>query len=338
MIYSRAVKNWLMLGCILIACMVVIGGVTRLTGSGLSMTEWDLIMGAVPPMNEVQWNSAFDKYKQIPEYELINSHMDLAGFKKIFFWEYLHRNWGRMMGLVFFFPFIYFWRKGLISGWLTKRSLLIMLAGGAVGGLGWFMVKSGLSENPDVSQYRLAIHLCAAFTVFCIVLWTWLDLNHGKSAWSHMNKTGMWLKVLLGLLIIQIIWGAFTAGLDAGRIYNTWPAMNGEFYPSTAYPEGSFWQIISENKATVQFIHRTLAWVVASVFVAMGWDFRKQPAMQRTWKWFIIGVLIQFSLGVLAIMYQVPLVIGVLHQLGALLLLAILLVAMHDHGVKATEE
>ncbi len=135
MTYSSAVKKWLFLGCILIACMVVIGGVTRLTGSGLSMTEWDLIMGAVPPMNETEWTEAFNKYKQIPEYELINSHMDLSGFKSIFFWEYLHRNWGRMMGLVFFFPFMYFWRKKLITGWLVKRSLLIMAAGGAVGGL-----------------------------------------------------------------------------------------------------------------------------------------------------------------------------------------------------------
>ena len=315
----------------------MIGGITRLTGSGLSITEWDLIMGAVPPMNDAAWAVAFDKYKQTPEFRLVNNQMDLTDFKQIFFWEYLHRNWGRMMGLVFFFPFIYFWRRGLIKAWLVKRGLLIMLAGGAVGGLGWFMVKSGLAEDPDVSQYRLAIHLCAAFTVFCIVLWTWLDLRNGRKAWSHTNKAGAWLKVLLMLLGLQIIWGAFTAGLDAGRIYNTWPAMHGEFYPSTAYPEGSFWQIISENKATVQFIHRTFAWVVASAFITVGWDFRKQPAMARTWKWLIAGVLMQFSLGVIAIFYQVPLLIGVLHQLGALLLLAILLVAIHDHGLKATE-
>ena len=174
---SKAVQNWLLLGCILIACMVVIGGITRLTGSGLSMTEWDLIMGAVPPMNDGEWNEAFDKYKQIPEYTLINSHMDLAGFKQIFFWEYPHRNWSRMMGLVFFFPFVWFWRTGRITGWMRWRGILIMAAGGAVGGLGWFMVKSGLSDNPDVSQYRLAIHLCAAFTVFCLVLWTQQDLR-----------------------------------------------------------------------------------------------------------------------------------------------------------------
>lgn len=333
---SRAVRNWLLLGCILIACMVLIGGITRLTGSGLSMTEWDLIMGAVPPTNAQEWEEAFDKYKQIPEYELVNSHMDLAGFKNIFFWEYLHRNWGRMMGLVFFFPFVLFWIRGSFAPWMRWRGLAIMAAGGAVGGLGWFMVKSGLSDNPDVSQYRLAIHLCAAFSVFCLVLWTYLDLLGEKKKWMHSAANGRWLKWALLLLVVQIIWGAFTAGLDAGRIYNTWPDMNGEFYPSSAYPEGGIWQIISENKATVQFIHRTLAWVVASVFITIGWDKRKEPGMYRTWKWFIGLVLLQFSLGVVAVMYQVPLWAGVLHQIGALALLASLIVAIHDHGVKAT--
>lgn len=316
--------------------MVAIGGITRLTGSGLSMTEWDPIMGAVPPLNDSEWNEAFDLYKEIPEYELVNSHLDLAGFKKIFFWEFLHRNWGRMMGLVFLFPFLWFLRKGLVAGWLLKRSVLIMIAGGAVSGLGWFMVKSGLSDRPDVSQYRLAIHLCAAFSVFGLVLWTWLDLTNGRKKWCNSGKTARWLNTLLIVLVLQIIWGAFTAGLDAGRVYNTWPDMNGEFFPSTAYPEGSFLSVISDNKGVVQFIHRTFAWIVASLFISVAWDFRKQKAMASTWRWMLIGVLGQFSLGVIAIMYQIPLTIGVLHQLGALGLFAIVLIAIHAHGQVVT--
>src|SRR5690606_30507790 len=139
-------------GCVLITCMVVIGGITRLTGSGLSITEWKPIMGAVPPLNEAEWNEAFDKYKRIPEYTLINQHMDLAGFKRIFFWEYLHRNWGRLMGIVFIVPFIIFWRRGLLKGWLRRRGWWILAGGGGVGALGWYMVASGLVDNADVSH------------------------------------------------------------------------------------------------------------------------------------------------------------------------------------------
>lgn len=329
---SKSVKNWLLIGCFLIACMVVIGGITRLTGSGLSMTEWDLLMGAMPPMNEAEWERVFDLYKQIPEYKLVNSHMDLEGFKKIFFWEFVHRNWGRMMGIVFIIPFLFFWVKGYLAPWMKKRGLLIMLAGGTVGGLGWFMVKSGLADNPDVSQYRLAIHLCAAFTVFCLVLWTWMDLKEEKRSWASDHSKTKWVKGALALLVVQIVWGAFTAGLDAGRVYNTWPDMNGEFFPSTAYPEGGVWQMTTDNKGVVQFIHRTFAWVVASVFITTGWDYRRLSPMSGIWRWWIIGVLIQFSLGVVAVVGQVPLWAGVLHQLGALLLLMIAIITIHRFG------
>ncbi|HQV76141.1 MAG TPA: COX15/CtaA family protein, partial [Flavobacteriales bacterium] len=150
----RSVVIWLVTGCILIACMVAIGGITRLTDSGLSITEWKPIMGALPPMDAAEWDEAFTKYKQIPEYRLTNPDMDLAGFKRIFFWEYLHRNWGRMMGLVFFIPFVLFWRKGFLNGWLKTRSISILIGGGLVGALGWFMVASGLQERVDVSHYR----------------------------------------------------------------------------------------------------------------------------------------------------------------------------------------
>lgn len=197
----KPVTHWLLTGCILIALMVVIGGITRLTGSGLSITEWEPIMGALPPMNEAAWQAAFEKYQRIPEYQLVNSHMQLADFKEIYFWEWAHRNWGRLMGLVFIVPFVLFWRKGMLKGWLMQRSLLIMLGGGIVASLGWFMVLSGLVDLRDangqllvdVSHYRLAIHLSAAFAVFGMVLWTIFDINSGKRGFaSDGTAAGKW--------------------------------------------------------------------------------------------------------------------------------------------------
>ena len=180
----RPVIIWLLTGCAMIACMVAIGGITRLTESGLSITEWKPVTGALPPLSEVAWQAEFEKYKKIPEYQFLNQGMDLAGFKRIFFWEWLHRNWGRLMGLVFMVPFLVFWRRGLLKGWLMRRALWILLGGAIVAGLGWFMVVSGLEKNTDVSHYRLAIHLCAAFSVFALVLWTVFDLQRSPRAFG----------------------------------------------------------------------------------------------------------------------------------------------------------
>lgn len=327
----KPVLIWLITGCALIAAMVLIGGITRLTGSGLSITEWDLIMGALPPMNEAAWQEAFAKYQRIPEYGLVNSHMDLAGFKRIFFWEWLHRNWGRFMGLVFIVPFIVFWRKGLLKGWLMRRSIAILIGGGLVGALGWFMVKSGLADNPDVSHFRLAIHLCAAFTIFCMVLWTVFDIRSGKRAFAgDGSSAGGWARVLLVLLLAQIVWGAFTAGLDAGRIYSTWPLMNGEFMPENVSAFGSFWKDFADHKDGVQFVHRNLAWLVAAGFITYALRFRSLARLP--WKLLLGAVSMQFVLGVLTLLTQVNLALGVAHQLGALLLLASLLKAMHITG------
>ncbi len=327
----RPVILWLLTGCVLIACMVAIGGITRLTGSGLSITVWDPIMGAVPPMNEAAWQEAFDKYKQIPEYTLKNFNMDLEGFKRIFFWEYLHRNWGRLMGLVFIIPFLIFLRKGLLRGWLKQRALVILIGGGLVGALGWFMVKSGLSDDPDVSHFRLAIHLCAAFTVFSIVLWTVLDIRKGRRALAgNGTPAAFWGRALLLLLLLQIVWGAFTAGLDAGRIYNTWPLMNGSFMPENVRAFGDLLVDLTDHRDGVQFVHRNLAWAVAAGFVI--YAVRMRSALGGLWGWLVLGVLIQFVLGVFTVLWQVPLVLGVLHQFGALLLMALLLMALHRTG------
>jgi len=329
----RPVVAWLITGCVMIACMVVIGGVTRLTGSGLSITVWDPIMGAIPPLNEGEWNHAFDQYKAIPEYTLKNQHMDLAGFKRIFFWEYLHRNWGRLMGLVFAIPFFLFWRKGLLKGWLLKRCWSILIGGSLVGALGWFMVASGLEKNPDVSHYRLAIHLIAAFTVFALVLWTVFDIRDGRAAFgSNGSGEGRWARVLLGLLALQIIWGAFTAGLDAGRIYNTWPLMNGEFMPENVRAFDDLVTDLSDHRDGVQFVHRNLAYLVALGIIVFALRFRREASMEIVWFPLLLVVALQFVLGVVTVLTQVDLWAGVLHQQGALILLAFLLKAIHRTG------
>lgn len=259
--------------------------------------------------------------------------MDLAGFKNIYFWEYLHRNWGRLMGIVFIVPFFIFWGKGLLKGWLLKRSIAILIGGGLVGALGWFMVMSGLSERTDVSHFRLAIHLCAAFSVFGLVFWTVWDIMDQRSSFTgDGSAAGRWARALLGLLKVQIVWGAFTAGLDAGRTYTTWPLMDGEFMPENVTAFGSFWKDFADHKDGVQFVHRNLAWLLAAAFVVYALRFRGTAALHRVWWWLLVAVLLQFTLGVLTLVTAVRIELGVLHQFGALVLLAVLLKALHRTG------
>lgn len=324
---------WLLLGCVMIACMVAIGGITRLTESGLSITEWKPVTGALPPLSEAAWQAEFQKYQQIPEYRLLNQDMDLSGFKRIFFWEWLHRNWGRLMGLVFIVPFLIFWRRGLLKGWLMRRAWWILLGGAIVAGLGWFMVMSGLDRNTDVSHYRLAIHLCAAFTVFALVLWTVFDMRRERRALagdgSRAAKGSRWL---MGLLAVQIVYGAFTAGLDAGRVANTWPLMHGHFLSEQALNYTGTALDFVDHKEGVQFIHRNLAWLVAIAFIAFAYRERRNTALHGADRWLLGAVIAQFTLGVLTLLWQVPIVLGVLHQFGAVLLLAALLNVMHRTG------
>ncbi len=333
----RPVVIWLLIGCVMIACMVALGGITRLTGSGLSITEWKPIMGALPPMNDADWNTAFEKYKATPQFQRINQQMDLGGFQWIFFWEYMHRNWGRLMGIVFIVPFLWFWRRGLIKSWLMKRTIAIVIAGGLVGALGWFMVISGLENNVRVSHYRLAIHLCSALTVLSLVLWTVFDIARERHSFtSDGSSAGTWSRGLLLLLIVQIVYGAFTAGLDAGHVANTWPLMNGHFLSEQATVYTGTWRDFIEHKEGVQFIHRNLAWVVALSFIAFAYRFRKEPSLHGAGRWLFFGVLLQFALGVLTLITQVNIPLGVLHQFGAVLLLcAVLNVAQRTGRLSA---
>lgn len=335
-IYSKdkPVIIWLLSGCFLVFCMVVIGGITRLTGSGLSITEWKPIMGAVPPLNEDQWNEAFEKYKQIPQFKLENYNFTLNDFKMIFFWEWLHRFIGRVIGIVFIVPFAYWGWKGRFSKPLVKKLQIILVLGAFQGFLGWFMVKSGLSELTSVSHYRLAAHLITAFATFGYIWWVALDLIYPKQNTIDKNKQVLVKLVKFGfvLVILQIIYGAFVAGLDAGLIYNTWPKMNDEWIASNAFSLDPWWTNLLSHKDGVQLIHRYLAYVVAAVviYVFIKGNYEEITKLQKGALQILLGtVVLQFILGVLTLVYSVPIVLGVLHQTGAFFLFGAFIYLLH---------
>jgi len=322
--YNKGVFIWLIVGCFLIFVMVVIGGITRLTNSGLSMVNWNLFMGSVPPMNEQEWQATFDNYKQYPEYKEVNFNFTLVEFKSIFFWEYLHRMVGRLIGMVFILPFFYFLYKRKLSKSLIPKCLLILFMGGFQGFIGWWMVKSGLSKNPDVSHYRLAVHLIAAFITFAYTFWVALELKSLDRIGTYHKSVNKGLKMLLPVLLIQIIYGAFVSGLNAGFLFNTWPKM-GEHWisPAVTALKPTYLNFI-EGLAGVQFIHRYLAYLVTGLVIFL-WLKGKKLTLDKPQKSslnFLFGmVLIQFVLGVFTILNGVPLWLGVTHQIGAFILL-----------------
>ena len=330
---NKKVIYWLLTGCILIFIMVVIGGITRLTHSGLSISNYKLISGTIPPMNDVEWQEAFNLYKQYPEYQKLNNHFSLQEFKDIYFWEWLHRFIGRMIGLVFFIPFLYFLLKKQLTKPTIKKSIILMALGAFQGFLGWYMVKSGLVENPDVSHYRLAAHLTTAFITFAYTFWVALDLMFPKK--KEINKSFRNLiRFSLALLLLQIIYGAFVAGLDAGFIHNHWPMMSdGKFMHKTVYIEQNpLYKNFIEGKSGVQFVHRILAYFVV-VLIFIIWRKSKSytltPYQLKGINGLLFMVAIQFLLGVLTILLQVPVWLGVAHQIGAFLALSAMTFTLH---------
>lgn len=318
---------WLLLGCMLIASMVVVGGITRLTDSGLSMTDWKLIAGSVPPMSEEAWQARFELYKATPEYKINNSHFTLSEFKSIFWWEYIHRVLGRLIGLVFVVPFAVLLFSRSLTWKLTKNLLVILFLGAFQGFMGWYMVKSGLVDNPDVSHYRLAAHLVTAFILFLYVLWVLLEQVFPNKTTSQLS--GWISKISFGLIVItfvQVIYGAFVSGLKAGLIYNTFPKM-GDYWmaPSVGYMyERDGLISLFENLASIQFIHRYIAYLVVIIFVVLVvLIFHKSGNRQHRLALIIAGLAISFQvlLGIFTLLYAVPITLGVLHQLGALILL-----------------
>ncbi len=330
---NKKVQIWFTTGAILIFIMVVIGGITRLTHSGLSISSYKLISGTLPPMGAEQWNKAFDLYKQYPEYQKINTHFSLQDFKDIYFWEWLHRFIGRFIGIVFIIPFLYFLVRKQLTKSTIKKSIILLIMGGFQGALGWYMVKSGLINRPDVSHYRLAAHLTTAFITFAYTLWVLLDIlfpNRKQIDAKFRN----FIRIALILLIIQIIYGAFVAGLDAGFIHNYWPLMSdGKLIHETVFTEQTpIYKNFIEGKSGVQFIHRTLAYLVLASIIAIYFKTKKIALTQHQkngTKTLYILVFVQFILGVLTLIMHVPVVLGVAHQIGAFFLLSAMTFTLH---------
>lgn len=313
-ISHKPVVLWLALVCAVVVLMVVVGGITRLTGSGLSMVDWQPVMGILPPMDEAAWQRVFDDYRQYPEYREINRGMSLEAFKGIFFWEYLHRVLGRVIGMLFFFPLVAFWLMGRIPQGYRGPLLIALVLGGSQGLLGWYMVQSGLIDVPRVSHYRLAAHLSLALFILCYLFW--LALSIGGAPRQNVSR-GLRLALygLAGLIVVQILFGAFTAGMDAGYGYNTWPLMNGQFMAEAVFFMQPLWINFFESGATVQFIHRWLAVVVVAVAFAV-WLMARRESTTIRWgaAALLATLLIQFAIGVLTLIHVVPVSLGTLHQ------------------------
>ena len=332
---DRAISRWLKLCLVLIFSMVILGGVTRLTGSGLSMVTWHPT-GMLPPFGSEQWLEAFDLYQQFPEFQKINREMTLEGFKQIFWFEYSHRMLGRLIGLVFLLPFVYFWLRKMIKPGLTPRLIVMFLLGGFQGLLGWYMVKSGLVSDPHVSQYRLSAHLLSAILIYGFILWTILNLSTADKyrRLADSSITG-WRKISLGLitlLLITIVSGGFVAGLKAGLIFNTFPLMGGNWIPEGIGALSPWYLNPLENMVTVQFNHRWLAMgagILLIVWYIRGRSRFNEPAPQRSFKLVGMMVIVQLLLGITTLLMQVPVLLGALHQACALLLFSALLFNIH---------
>lgn len=332
---NKSVIYWLLTGCVLVFVMVVVGGITRLTGSGLSMTDWHLVTDTFPPMSETAWQTAFNEYKKFPEYQRINNHFTIDDYKFIYFWEWFHRFIARILGFVFIIPFVYFLIKKKLDNATLQKCLILLGMGAFQGFLGWFMVKSGLVDfnRPDVSHFRLSMHLTFAFLTFAYTLWVALDLIYPnkQSINIFMRK---WSRIAMIVLVIQIIYGGFVAGLDAGFIHNHWPLMSdGEFFHESITLEKHTWlQRFTEGKSGVQFVHRTLAYIVVGLILLLFFKGKKEnlsATQKKGINALVFFVFVQFTLGVFTLLFSVPLWLGVTHQAVAFFLLAAMTYTLH---------
>jgi cytochrome c oxidase assembly protein subunit 15 len=336
--HKRLVGIWIYSISVMVLMMVVIGGVTRLTGSGLSIVEWKPLMGAIPPLNHTDWLEVFSKYQESPQYKLVNQGMNMEQFQWIFFWEYFHRLIGRLIGVVFFFPFVFFiWKKHLNKKWVS-----LLLLGFAIGGLqglmGWLMVKSGLVDEPRVSHFRLAAHLLLAMLIFIYFFWLgfkWNVENLSRKQYSlgnfkpsDMSMVSKILGVLTLLCVVQIFYGALVAGLRAGYLAGTFPLMDGKFFPSGGLLFKPIWMNFFNNPLTVQWTHRCIAWLLYfSIFLVWVLFRKKLDSVTREYlNLLFIWINLQFILGVTVILTSVNMPLAVLHQVGAFAVLGYLLI------------
>jgi len=324
----RSVGIWLVLIAVVIAGMVTIGGLTRLTGSGLSITQWDPIMGAIPPLGDAQWQDAFAQYRHIPQYIREHQGMSLADFKGIYWWEWTHRLLGRLLGVVFFVPFVWFAWRGAIARTQIPRMIVLFVLGGLQGFVGWWMVESGLETRVSVSQYRLAIHLGVAIILLGAILWTSFEYLRPKTVTAKAASFAKWAAAFAGLVYFQMLVGAIVAGLHAGLIYNTWPSMNGAVFPDAPWFNQPWYLNFFENAGLAQFDHRIVAYLVAIAAFAL-WLRGKRAKLEGTAR--ISGDLVlglttfQIVLGILTLLNQVPTALAAAHQATAVALFSVAL-------------
>lgn len=333
----RAIRAWLAVLFVLVLAMIVVGGATRLTGSGLSITEWKPVTGAIPPMNAADWQSEFDLYRQIPQYQELNRGMSLSEFQYIYWWEWGHRLLGRVVGLVWALGFVFFWATSRIpTGW-TPRLLSLGALGGLQGAIGWWMVSSGLNEGMlRVASYRLATHLGIAFLILGLITWYVLQLSRSEAELMRARRAGeaklfRMSTGLMHLTFVQILLGALVAGIDAGRTYTGWPTMGGEWIPAAIWDGTLGWRNFFENPALVQFIHRMTGYLLA-IFAVVVWLRARRsphPVTRGAFSVMIAAMAAQIGLGILNVIHASPLHLALTHQFGAVVLFAMILRARH---------
>lgn len=335
---NRAVVAWLFACAGLVVLMMLVGAITRLTESGLSIAEWNPLMGALPPLTDAEWQRVFDLYRDTSEYRTVNAGMTLAEFRAIFWWEYLHRLLGRLIGVAFGLPLAWFLLRRQIARALGLRLFGLFLLGGLQGGIGWWMVKSGLVDRVDVSQYRLATHLGIAFLILGMMLWIALDLLPRPRVTEAPAALRRGAALLLVLIFLMVLSGGLVAGLDAGFVYNDWPMMNGEFVPELYGTMSPWWANLFDNVAAVQFNHRMLAYTVALAALCLWLTARRRglpTALRRPLDLLLGMVAIQVSLGISTLMLVVPMPLGVAHQGGAIAVFCLSVWSahtLHRHG------
>jgi len=330
---SPAVTVWLIACCAMIFAMALIGAITRLTESGLSIMEWAPISGILPPLSEAEWQRLFALYQQTDEFRIDNSSMTLESFREIFWWEYIHRVWGRLIGLVYALPFFWFLWRGTLPGWLKPHAWFLLFLGGLQGAMGWYMVESGFGARTDVSQYRLVLHLSLALVIYGYMLWLIFRITEQPPQRAARSATlGGWLRGLLVLAGLTVVSGGFVAGLNAGLIYNSFPLMDGHLVPEDYLSVSPFWLNWFETIAAVQFNHRllaTLTVVATAVLWLWSWRLPLRPNQRLAMHFLAAAVAVQFLLGIATLLAVVPISLAVLHQAGAIALLSFAVLAVY---------
>lgn len=332
--YDHQVARWLLFCAVVIFGMILLGGATRLTNSGLSIVEWKPLVGAIPPLSESEWQATFDKYKQFPEYQKINRGMSLDAFKTIFMYEYLHRLLGRLIGVLFAVPLIYFALRRRLRPGLAPGLIILFFMGGLQGLLGWYMVKSGLVDNPRVSQYRLTAHLGVAVAIYAYMIWLAFELlwARRRAPATDQKSSARWTLALVALVYLMILSGGLVAGTDAGYAYSTWPLMGDSFIPRGLYATSPAWLAMFEDITTIQFNHRMFAYflfVVLNLAAFLVYRNARSARARVAAILLVVALLVQVLLGISTLLLHVPVVLGTAHQGGAVLLLTAALYLSH---------